>query len=414
MYWDNFLKLLLMFPIIVLIIEAGRVFAFVTGPASGGGLIALFIVMVGFFGPLFILPKTFRWGGTLMAMTGGAMERAGGSLGKPGREYLEWRKGLSRWSQARALRRAEIERRARLGFARGLNVGGVRGKIARARLYGLTTPGRNREIVGAITSTAEERLREEEIKTEALAIEREVGNKARSDQLRILETEAQDANITEHRRQALISRMAQLQGGEQLTRVRDFMLTHGRGEEWNRAVNRNFDSLKITSPHLAQGATEAMMAENNGRGRTFTVDEDLSAYLNQSDQFISTMSGDGWAHFNRIAPEEAKSRYMRIMTSGQPYAANVSPAAHRIFDGPPRVIPGLGAGVTAEGVINVPHESPSAEVINADDVAIQSMVRKAGGWDKLSNSDLLRIYRYRTGGLKESAEQELKKRGLFP
>jgi hypothetical protein len=76
MWWDNFIKVLLMFPIIVLIIEAGRIFAFVAGPAAGGGFIALFIVMVGFFGPLFILPKTFKWGGALMQATGNAAFKA--------------------------------------------------------------------------------------------------------------------------------------------------------------------------------------------------------------------------------------------------------------------------------------------------------------------------------------------------
>ena len=88
MWWDNFLRVLLMFPIIVLLIEAGRIFAYVAGPATGGGFIGLFVVMVGFFGPLLILPKTFRWGGTLMQMTGGALERAGSRVQTPGKEQL--------------------------------------------------------------------------------------------------------------------------------------------------------------------------------------------------------------------------------------------------------------------------------------------------------------------------------------
>lgn len=71
MWWQNFIKVLLMFPLIVLIIEAGRIFAFVAGPTAGeGSFIALFIILVGFFGPLFILPKTYKWGGSLMAAVG--------------------------------------------------------------------------------------------------------------------------------------------------------------------------------------------------------------------------------------------------------------------------------------------------------------------------------------------------------
>ncbi len=81
MWWDNFLKILLMYPIIILIIEAGRIFAWVAGAngVSGGEFIAMLIVIIGFFGPLFILPKTYKWGGSLMTAAGGTLT----SLSKP-------------------------------------------------------------------------------------------------------------------------------------------------------------------------------------------------------------------------------------------------------------------------------------------------------------------------------------------
>ena len=148
MWWDNFLKVLLMFPIIVLIIEAGRIFAYVAGPTTSG-FIALFIVMVGFFGPLFLLPKTFKWGGALMQMTGEGLTKAGATVAKPGQEYLGWRKGISRWNMARATRRGILERRAKTDFAKGLSIEGgkgvkgrlrgMKGGLNRARLAGVST-----------------------------------------------------------------------------------------------------------------------------------------------------------------------------------------------------------------------------------------------------------------------------------
>lgn len=90
MWWDNFLKLLFMFPLIVLLIEAGRIFAWVAGQAAGKQLMAMFLVIVGFFGPLFILPRTFKWGGALMSSAGDlatrTTQRIGGKEGALGKE----------------------------------------------------------------------------------------------------------------------------------------------------------------------------------------------------------------------------------------------------------------------------------------------------------------------------------------
>jgi hypothetical protein len=149
MWWDNFLKVLLMFPIAVVIIEAGRMFAYVAGTSSGGGFIGLLLVMVGFFGPLLILPKTFSWGGSLMQTAGQSITKAGRSAAKPGEDYLNWRKGMSRWNTARNMRRGILERQAKTDFARGLSMQGgkgvsgklrgIQGGINRARLGGVST-----------------------------------------------------------------------------------------------------------------------------------------------------------------------------------------------------------------------------------------------------------------------------------
>lgn len=87
-YWklwsDNFLRLLMLFPIIVAIIAAGRIFANITATAStsGDAILAVFGVMAGFFGPYWFLPKAFQWGGSAMS----AIASTTGRLTKPARE----------------------------------------------------------------------------------------------------------------------------------------------------------------------------------------------------------------------------------------------------------------------------------------------------------------------------------------
>lgn len=85
-YWklwrETFVKLLVMFPMIMALIAAGRIFGTVGGKA--GGITGLIIVLVGFFGPLAVLPKTFNWGGAALGALGGAViNGTKGLRGKP-------------------------------------------------------------------------------------------------------------------------------------------------------------------------------------------------------------------------------------------------------------------------------------------------------------------------------------------
>ena len=104
LWWDNFIKALMMFPLIIAIIAAGRIFAKI-GSAQID-FVGFFIVLVGFFGPLFILPKTFKWGGSVMQMAGNAMTKAQTATLKKPKEFLGerqkgWTAERTRQSQER-------------------------------------------------------------------------------------------------------------------------------------------------------------------------------------------------------------------------------------------------------------------------------------------------------------------------
>jgi hypothetical protein len=106
-YWklwsDNFSKALLLFPLMVGIIYAGRIFAYVVGGAAGGatnvGFLNTIMILVGFFAPYAFLPKAFKWGGSLLSMGANAVSsnwvmKRGGELGrKELREHMERRQG---------------------------------------------------------------------------------------------------------------------------------------------------------------------------------------------------------------------------------------------------------------------------------------------------------------------------------
>ncbi|MBI2589004.1 hypothetical protein HYW35_02255 [Candidatus Saccharibacteria bacterium] len=66
-YTDNFIKLLLLFPLVIAMIYAGRIAAWLGGNIGLPGPIDYLVVLIAFFGPLFFLPKTFKWGGSILA-----------------------------------------------------------------------------------------------------------------------------------------------------------------------------------------------------------------------------------------------------------------------------------------------------------------------------------------------------------
>ena len=72
-YIDNFTKLLFLFPLMMAMIYSGRIMAWIAGGLGTWGPVDLLIVLVGFFGPLLLLPKAFKWGGSWLAAANNAI-----------------------------------------------------------------------------------------------------------------------------------------------------------------------------------------------------------------------------------------------------------------------------------------------------------------------------------------------------
>jgi hypothetical protein len=118
-YWklwkDNFIKALLMFPLAVLIIVSGRIFAYITGTQDNSQFLNLIFILTGFFLPLFILPKTYQWGGTAMKMAGDAAFKASRKMGETPKKFLDtrqegWAAERRRQSQERVANKVPFNR----------------------------------------------------------------------------------------------------------------------------------------------------------------------------------------------------------------------------------------------------------------------------------------------------------------
>ena len=72
-WWESFSKLLLMYPLILLMIASGRVFAYISVQAGGTQFITFMMVILGFFGPLLFIPKTIKMSGAAFSSLAGAV-----------------------------------------------------------------------------------------------------------------------------------------------------------------------------------------------------------------------------------------------------------------------------------------------------------------------------------------------------
>lgn len=95
LWWENFSKLLLVFPMIVGVVAVGRVFAYITAGVDPGGsaenlatdfgideLVTVFFIIIGFFGPFFLIPKLFSLAGSAFASANNLVNnRAQGAFG---------------------------------------------------------------------------------------------------------------------------------------------------------------------------------------------------------------------------------------------------------------------------------------------------------------------------------------------
>ncbi|MDQ3158527.1 MAG: tail fiber domain-containing protein [bacterium] len=154
-WWDSFFKLLLMYPLVLLMIAAGRVFAAVTvlseldtdvGTPIGSianDIAGLFIIVIAYFGPFFLIPATFKVAGSAFSnISGLANDRSRGvfdrlkkgrqtRVAERGKRFREGELYNSENVAARAINRTGV------GVGAGARGGfgfGDRGMQARARI----------------------------------------------------------------------------------------------------------------------------------------------------------------------------------------------------------------------------------------------------------------------------------------
>lgn len=79
-WWSTFTKALFMYPLVLMLVASGRITASLMPAAGGTGIVGVVMVIVAFFAPFFLLPKTFAFAGGAIAGVSGAIASRGAKL----------------------------------------------------------------------------------------------------------------------------------------------------------------------------------------------------------------------------------------------------------------------------------------------------------------------------------------------
>lgn len=467
LWWDNFLKALLMYPIIIAIIAAGRIFASIG--SSQADLVGFFIILIGFFGPLFILPKTFKWGGQAMQFAGSALTKAQSATLKKPREFLGERQKL--WSEER---KNLSQERVRTGAPfRWYRPSAYVDRFRSGQLDpSLRLPGmgniRRRKFAQYRQGGA--KFEEENIAAEYISLKDEIERIDPIDKDDYVRETAKDTS-NRNRRLAALQLLADLGGnGNHIAIQREYELIYdenGRirpGHEdasvdFQRFLTSKQSSLFAKMPHLyktfsagslyssppetiasmtgvevhsilarlsqriaagdasAQGQLNTFLTNFNGainndniRGRVDqSAIEAVHGFVNgaPTPQFTNINdhheTGRVINHLERILHPSTTPRITLPASAGD--ILSHSRADGTLLGTAAPSTPGAGGGGA----------SPREQWFqNAGDYQMANLANQVGGYNQLDTEDLQHIYNHSTGAVKTSAETELRNRGLIP
>ncbi len=317
----TFLKLLLLYPVIMLAIGAGKLFAgilagmqgdIITGADSDSGFIRLFtnrlLILVGYVGPYFFIPKLFKTaGGAFANLAGMARDKESGIMNRvkgAGKKRQETSKGyVGRQTKKQTFADSRTRQGKKAGMERALS-SRRRGKLDNTTIYGM-----------------EEQLKNEELSAASFGLDKETSGMSRGDTLTHLKQVAQgtngDGSKSSHaEKKAAIKMLAQQQAVSELNEIRT---TGFENQETAQAYNESLGDAQTYS--LIKGASvanaEEVIPDAVPAGTTTAnhmARKRRSKFANASDGELSGMKPQGWEQFYRDDPAEAQRRLDAVNT----------------------------------------------------------------------------------------------------
>lgn len=353
-YWkmwkDNFTKILMMFPLIMAMLAAGRIAAYIAagspngimftptfgiahlGPlpipyiASVSNFADLAIIIGAFFAPYFLLPQAFKWGGQLMGAASNAVSKLSNKAAEAPKNFLKEReKGYREERKRKSAERYADYRKQGAGME-GFRKAYKGGKIFAAPLdffragsadptLGLHNSRRRGRQIAQFAAAGEE-VSSQEAQNFSKLIDAEIRGMTKKDSDNHLK-ERFDKATNGAERFAILQKLAQFKSAPLLETIRDEMIAKGNVGEWNALTAGLYDNLKAISPNLA-GAVDT----------SIPIADQERANFNVSDEVLAAMTAHGWKKRVQLYGQaQAQAEYLRISQNSD-LRGRLDPSAH--------------------------------------------------------------------------------------
>jgi len=240
-WWSNFSKLLFMYPLIMVLFAAGTIGAYVI-TSSGVGL-AQFAAIIAYFGPLFLIPATFKYAGSAMAAAGGGISKLGDRAKNSkrmtrGKEMYQKNKDASRAynSQQKGLKNMQSDSRFRK----------MRGRY-QTGVYGSR---------GAYADKADTQLEKGAIDSDYEVLSHSLSSISdRKVQLATAKAQAANTNGTRSSRIAATKWLASNKASDELAELHNDIVQNEVGGEslWASMQNQSYPDMKAMNTSLVNG-----------------------------------------------------------------------------------------------------------------------------------------------------------------
>ena len=234
-WWSNFSKLLFMFPIIMLLFAGGVIGAKIISSTGSGipSFLAALGAIVAYFGPLFLIPATFKYAGSAMAAASGGVSKLGGMV----KEKNPVSKSLGKAAQ---VRQQSKETNAKLDSLSNSKFRRARGRFSTG-VYGAK---------GEARTMMEAHEQSEAIKLESQKLEHDLRGMDGGQRTAALLAAASDKSGGVSRQRAAANALVGMSDVDSLRQLKATMKSNDQENMWNEVQSDNYSALKTLSPEM--------------------------------------------------------------------------------------------------------------------------------------------------------------------
>jgi hypothetical protein len=302
-WWSNFSKLLFMFPIIMLLLAAGAIGAKIISSDTGiPPVLATMGAIVAYFGPLFLIPATFKYAGSAMAAASGGVSKMSGMV----KEKNPLSKSLGKAAQ---VRQGLKDNNARINAISGRGLKKYRGKFATGAYGADRLPGMSkiREDNNQARQMYQYAEQSEAMKLQMQALDMKTHGMDAGAKSQFFLDQAKNSSLGETAQRAAATRLVEMQDTARLRELKETLTDPNASQAqqnlFNTIKGENYSGINSIAPDVLGKGFEELSAESmtTMKPETWSVMQDQMSTLDSQSRDMSLTAADRAAAASKLS-----------------------------------------------------------------------------------------------------------------